>query len=57
MGLGNLFKAVIKTTVGLPIAVVKDVLTIGIKKVEDGEFFTEEKVDEIADELNKITKE
>ena len=53
MGLGNLFKAVVKTVV-LPVEIVKDIVTLGIRKSMDGEFYTEKKVDEIADELNDV---
>jgi len=56
MGLGNLFKAVIKTAVELPVAIVADVLT-GLPRASEGkDLFSKTKVNEIADELNKITK-
>ena len=35
MRLGNLFKAVVKTTVELPISIVKDVF-IGVPRIADG---------------------
>ena len=55
MRLGNLFKAVVKTTVELPISIVKDVF-IGVPRIADGKnLYSKDKVEEIADELNKIT--
>ena len=56
MGLGNLFKAVIQTGVGLPVSIIKDVFTALPRLADDERLFTSEKIDEIADELNKITK-
>lgn len=48
--LGNLFKALIKTAVGLPVAIVKDVFTLG----NFGEKpYSAKKVEEIADELDE----
>ena len=55
MGLGNLLKALVKTAV-LPADIIKDVATMGLKKPVQGTFFTEDQINDIADELNKITK-
>lgn len=53
MGFGNLFKAVVKT-VTLPIEVVKDVATLGMRKATEGETFTGKRIEDIADELDSI---
>lgn len=36
----------------LPVAVVKDVATLGLKGAMDGETYTQEKLEEIKDEFN-----
>ena len=50
--LGKMFR-VARRTVELPIAVVKDVATMGMNKAMDGEFYTEKKLDEIEEELDE----
>lgn len=40
-----------RRTIELPIAVVKDVGTLGMKKALDGNTFTEDKLDEIEEAL------
>lgn len=42
---------IVRKTVELPIAVVKDVGTLGMKKALEGKTFTEDKLDEIEEEL------
>ena len=49
--LGKLFR-VVRRTVELPIAVVKDVATLGMEKAMKGKLYTEKKLDEIEDELD-----
>jgi len=49
--LGKMFR-VARRTVELPIAVVKDVATMGMKKAMDDSFYTEDKLDEIEEELD-----
>lgn len=51
--IGKLFKAVFQTAVELPIAVVKDVFTIGGVATEQDEPYTKQKVEEIAEDLEK----
>lgn len=55
MGLGNLFKAVVKTAVELPISVAADVLTCIPRTAEGEELYSKKKIEEISEELNKIT--
>lgn len=50
--LGKLFRATFQTLVELPIAVVKDVFTLGGSATED-EPYTKQKVEEIADDLEE----
>ena len=49
--LGKMFR-VVRRTVELPIAVVKDVVTMGAEKAMEGKFYTEKKLDEIEEELD-----
>ena len=49
--LGKMFR-VARRTVELPIAIIKDVATMGMKKAMDNKFYTEDKLDEIEKELD-----
>ena len=49
--LGKLFKATFQIGVELPIAIVKDVFTLGGTVTEKEEPYTKEKVEEIAEDL------
>jgi hypothetical protein len=49
--LGKMFR-IARRTVELPIAIVKDVATMGLNKVMDGKFYTEKKLDDIEEELD-----
>lgn len=46
----NIFR-IIRKTIELPIEVVKDVATMGMRKATDDKFFTEKKLDEIEEEF------
>lgn len=48
---GKIFR-VVRDVVQLPVAVVKDVATLGIKKATDGKLYTTEKLDDIQDDLD-----
>ena len=53
MKIGNLFKAIIKT-VTLPVNIGADILTMGVNKfTNERKFFTEKKIDDIAELLNE----
>ena len=54
MKLGKLFKAAVGVVV-LPIAVVKDVVTLGGVASDHGSY-TKEQIDEIADNLDDVTE-
>jgi len=49
---GTMFR-VARRTVELPIAVVKDVATLGMRKAIDGKSYTGEKLDDIEEELDE----
>ena len=56
MKLGKLFKAVVDIAT-LPVEIVKDVVTLGAEKAMEDEFFTERKINKIAEELDEITED
>lgn len=51
--LGAIFK-VARDVVFLPVDVIKDVATLGMKKAHDGKLFTQDKLDKIQDDLDEI---
>jgi len=51
--LGKIFSAAVEI-VTLPVAVVKDVATLGLKKVMDEQLYTKEKLKEIEEKLEDI---
>lgn len=48
----RILKAIVKTVVEIPIAVVKDVVTLGGVAVGNSKLFTQEKYEEIMGELD-----
>lgn len=50
--LGKIFR-IVRKTVQLPVAVVKDVATLGLEKSMTGKTFTTKKLDEIEEELDE----
>lgn len=53
--LGKILKTIVDTAVGLPVAVVKDVLTLGgVATKGELEPYTKDKVDEIIEDLEDI---
>jgi len=51
--IGKLFKATFQIAVELPIAVVKDVFTLGGSITDESKPYTNQKVEEIAEDLDK----
>lgn len=56
MKLGKLFKAVVNT-VTLPVAVVKDIVTLGGVATDEPKCFTSQKIDEIEENLDEVTED
>ena len=52
--LGKFFKAIFEVAVELPIAVVKDIATIGGSATGEKETYTEQKIEEITDDLDEV---
>lgn len=56
MKLGKLFKAVVGVAT-IPVALVKDVATMGGVVMGKPQSYTKDKIDKIADDLDKVTEE
>ncbi len=55
MQLGSLFEAVVGV-VTLPVAAVKDVITLGGISTDNGQPYLKDKIEEIAEKLNEFTE-
>jgi len=51
--IGKLFRATFQIAVELPVSVVKDFFTLGGTATDQEESYTKQKVEEIADDLEK----
>ena len=54
MKLGKLFSGITKAVFGVPVAIAKDVLTLGIHKIDHGKTFTKEKLEEVEEKLDEV---